>query len=126
MNRLTRTLLASAALLALAGCGRHPGADAPPAPRYAAMARGRIDVESGVLRLAARADGVVARVLVEEGQHVQANQPLLQLDAGAAQNAVAEAEAAVAEAEADARMLAAKRALARTSAQRLAEAAQAG
>lgn len=128
MNRFARILVAPACLLALAlgGCGRHADTDAPPAPRYAAMARGRIDVEGGMLRLATRADGVVARVLVEEGQRVQRDQPLLQLDAGAAQNAVAEAEAALAEAEADARMLVAKRALARTSAQRLAEAAQAG
>lgn len=127
MNRFARLLLAPACLLTLAlgGCGRHADADAPVA-RYAAMARGRVDVEGGVLRLAARADGMVARVLAEEGQHVQANQPLLQLDDGAARNAVAEAEAALAEAEANARMLAAKRALARSSARRLAAAAQAG
>ncbi len=47
---------------------------------FSATARGRVDIEGGVIRLAARRDGVIAKVLVEEGEHVLAGQVLATLD----------------------------------------------
>ena len=50
-----------------------------------ASAKGRVDIEGGVIRLAARRDGVIANVLVEEGAHVKAGQVLATLDDALAQ-----------------------------------------
>lgn len=50
-----------------------------------ASAKGRIDIEGGVVRLAARHDGVIDKVLVEEGERVKAGQILATLDAALAQ-----------------------------------------
>ena len=52
----------------------------PPAPAYVASAKGRVDIEGGVVKLAARRDGIVQKVLVEEGQLVKAGQLLAVLD----------------------------------------------
>ena len=48
--------------------------------RTVASAKGRIDIEGGVVRLAARRDGVIDKVLVEEGARVKAGQILATLD----------------------------------------------
>ena len=71
---------------ALAGCE----ADTAPPPRnnvetttmpeIVASAKGHIDIEGGVVRLAARRDGVIDKVLVEEGARVKAEQVLATLD----------------------------------------------
>jgi HlyD family secretion protein len=50
------------------------------AAAYVASAKGRIDIEGGVVKLAARRDGIVQKVLVEEGQLVKAGQLLAVLD----------------------------------------------
>lgn len=50
-----------------------------------ASAKGRIDIEGGVVRLAARRDGVIDKVLVEEGARVRAGQILATLDDALAQ-----------------------------------------
>ncbi len=47
---------------------------------YVATAKGRIDIKGGVLRLAARHEGMVQKVLVEEGDTVKAGQVLAMLD----------------------------------------------
>lgn len=73
---------ALALAFALGGCAAdatHEPA-APAAVAAVASAKGRIDVEGGVVRLAARRDGVVQKVFVEEGQRVRAGDPLAQLD----------------------------------------------
>ncbi len=46
-----------------------------------ASAKGRIDIEGGIVRLAARRDGVIDQVRVEEGARVKAGQILATLDA---------------------------------------------
>ena len=51
-----------------------------PAPPYAAVARGRVDVEGGVIQLAAQRDGVVKAVVVEEGDPVRKGQVLATLE----------------------------------------------
>jgi HlyD family secretion protein len=70
------------AALLVSGCAAETQPEKP-APRpvaAVASAKGRIDVEGGVIRLAARRDGVVQNVFVEEGQRVRAGDPLAKLD----------------------------------------------
>lgn len=43
---------------------------------YAAMARGLVDVEGGIIKLAASRDGIIREVRVEEGDRVEAGQVL--------------------------------------------------
>ncbi|RUL74022.1 efflux RND transporter periplasmic adaptor subunit [Dyella choica] len=67
----------------LAGCSRDPAPEPSAAARaaaYAAVARGRIDIEGGLLKLTMPSEGVVAQVDVHEGDHVQKGQLLAQLD----------------------------------------------
>ena len=45
-------------------------------PAYEAMAKGFVDVESGVIKLAASRDGIIKEVLVEEGAYVESGQVL--------------------------------------------------
>jgi RND family efflux transporter MFP subunit len=98
-----RLFLAFCAFAAVAGCTRGQ-ADTPakPAgpPRYAAMARGLVDVDGGVLGITATRDGRVTEVPVAEGDTVNRGDLLLQLDTGAADLAVATAQAEVAQAQA--------------------------
>lgn len=78
--RLPLTLLAAALL---AGCSHGDAPAAPSAaasPAYAAIARGRIDIEGGLLKLTMPAEGVVAQVDVHEGDHVHKGQLLAQLE----------------------------------------------
>ncbi|WP_353176712.1 HlyD family secretion protein [Delftia acidovorans] len=105
--------LAVAALLA--GCG--PSHDAPAnagqasakaqqnGPAAVAVARGKIEVEGGLLDLSPAVAGVVQQLSVKEGQSVQRGQLLLRLadDTGQADLAVAESEAQLAKARQKAR-----------------------
>jgi len=96
-------VLALALLVAgLSGCGR-PAAEAPTmvaASRYAAMARGTVDVEGGLLTVYAPRDGHVIAVPVSDGDAVRAGDLLAELDTAAADLAVATAQAEVAQAQA--------------------------
>lgn len=65
-----------------------------------AVARGIVDVEGGIVQLAASRDGVVQEVLVEEGEKVAAGQPLAVLEDRAARLALAVASAELSQAEA--------------------------
>jgi RND family efflux transporter MFP subunit len=75
----------------LVGCGKpdEPGARIAPTtqttPAAVASARGRVDIEGGVIRLAARREGIISSVLVEEGARVKAGQVLATLDTALAQ-----------------------------------------
>lgn len=76
----SRLLMALFAVTLLDACSKpEDGASNAPAP-WIASGKGRIDIEGGVIRLAARRDGIVARVLVEEGERVSAGQVLAELD----------------------------------------------
>lgn len=79
-------------LLALAAAAE----PAPPPP----MARGRIDVEGGIVQIAASRDGVVRAVLVEEGDLVVRGQILARQDDEAPRLALSVAEAECAQAQA--------------------------
>lgn len=123
MRRLARLL--PLLPFALAACsGQHPAPTAPP-PSYAAMARGVVDVEGGLLRLLPRGNGVVATVPVTEGAVVQRGQLLLTLDARAAELGVAMARAELDQARARADELAARLPAVQVRAERVAAAAQA-
>lgn len=81
-------------------------------------ARGVIDVDGGLIQIAASRDGIVQDVLVEEGSRVQRGQILARLDnrSASAQQAIAEAELSQSRAALlpiEVRILAARRELAR-------------
>lgn len=60
---------------------------------WAAIARGRIDIEGGTIRLAAQREGLISEVLVEEGAFVRKGDVLARLDTTAAELGVAMAQA---------------------------------
>jgi HlyD family secretion protein len=94
MDRLPRLLLVAAALATsagLAGCNVKVGADAGKKPAvagkgatdvasvdtpYATISAGKVDIEGGLVDVAARAPGVVSEVLVQEGDEVKKDQIL--------------------------------------------------
>jgi len=94
-----------AVALPLAGCnmpGGKPGAKAavkvPPSP-YAAIANGKVDVEGGVVQVAARAPGTVREVMVQEGDTVTKNEILARQEDDAQRLAVDAARAGVTQAQ---------------------------
>jgi RND family efflux transporter MFP subunit len=114
----------------LAACSKP--ADAPtsatakPAAAYAAVARGRIDIEGGLLNLSTSRDGTLATVAVHEGDHVKQGQLLAALDTQPAKLAVDAAQAQLEQAQAQLKLLAIKQAAAEQRAKRLAAAVAAG
>lgn len=111
----------------LGACTRgDDAAAAAPVPAYAAVARGRIDVEGGVISLAMPRDGVLATVDVREGAQVRRGQVLAALDPEPARLAVAAAQAEFDQARAEVGLLAGRLAAAKRKAERLAEAERAG
>jgi HlyD family secretion protein len=60
-----------------------------------AVAKGRVDIEGGLIQVAAARDGVIAEVLVEEGARVSKGDLLARQDARAAEVMLLEAEAAI-------------------------------
>ena len=111
-------------LLVLAGCGlderRKSRAPATPPATSAAMAKGFVDVAGGLVRIAAPRDGVVTRILVEEGDTVAKGQPLAILDDRQASLGLEAARAEVADRRAQLAMAEARSAGAARDAQRLA------
>ena len=108
MAALLAAVMVVAITASLAGVAdRHP-AGAPPADApgardgrsAVAVARGIVDVEGGIVQLAASRDGVVQEVIVEEGEKVRAGQPLAVLDDRAARLSLAVATAELSQAEA--------------------------
>ena len=69
-------------------------------PSFVASGKGRLDVEGGVIRLAAQRDGIIARVHAEEGDRVEAGQRLAELDHETARRQLQLAEAELDEARA--------------------------
>jgi RND family efflux transporter MFP subunit len=123
------SLLALAVAVSLLAACSHDDAGqqaAAPAPAYAAVARGRIDIEGGLLKLSMPRDGVVAEIKVHEGDHVHKGQLLAMLDTKPAQLAVSSAQAEQQQAEAQGKLLEVRLKAAQQRAQRLAAAAAAG
>ncbi|MGH8081198.1 MAG: biotin/lipoyl-binding protein, partial [Lysobacter sp.] len=127
---------ALASIAICAGCARDSdtSADAAAAPatqaqgdaRYAAVARGRVDVEGGTLKLAMPVEGTLAKVWVHEGDQVARGQVLAALDASSAQAEDKIAAARLDQARSHETLLKQRLQQARTRAKRLTAAAQAG
>jgi len=95
----------AALLMTLGGCtpGGHggsggKGAAARPSP-YAAIANGKVDVEGGVVAVAARRPGIIRDVLVQEGATVRKGQVLARQEDDDSRLAVNSAKAAVVQAQ---------------------------
>lgn len=70
-----------------------------PVSPYAAIANGKVDIEGGIIQVAARRGGVVREVLVQEGDRVVAGQVLARQEDDEARLAVQTARASVNQAE---------------------------
>lgn len=122
---LTLTLLATYGLVA----NEKPVVQtATPAPSsaYVAVAKGRVDIEGGVIRLAAQRDGLIQAVMVEEGDRVKKGQVLARVDSRQAGIGVALAKAELARTKAQVKLLETRNAFAQREARRNASAAQEG
>ncbi|WP_109050164.1 HlyD family secretion protein [Azospirillum sp. TSA6c] len=85
----------------------------------AAAGRGRIDVEGGMIQIAAQRDGVISAIFVSEGADVRAGDLLARQDDRAARATLDEARAALAETEARGAVLRVRAAAARRDRDRL-------
>lgn len=115
----------------LAGCSKSPdtssiNAPASATPAYAAVARGRVDIEGGLLSLSMPREGILAKVAVHEGDQVHKGQLLAALNSEPARLAIEAAQASVAQAKAQLELLGIKHAAAKQRATRLAAALAAG
>lgn len=117
-----------AASVLLAACSRAPQNEEPVAgqPAYAAVARGRVDVEGGLVRVGAAVDGTVARIAVHDGAQVKKGQALIEFNPAAAQLAVDAADAELRQTQAQERVLRSRLPGLKQRGQRLAEAAAGG
>jgi multidrug resistance efflux pump len=105
--RATMFLLGLGGLLMLVSCGSHDKntksetakTGAAPATAYAAIANGKVDVEGGVVEVAARRPGVVSEVFVKEGDTVHKGQVLARQEDEDVVLAENSARAAVAQAQ---------------------------
>jgi multidrug resistance efflux pump len=117
--------------LAAAACSRSPqehatATSAKPTPGFVAIARGRVDVLGGLVRVAAPRDGVIAELLAQPGDTVKAGAVIARLDTRQAELAAGVAQAELDQARARAAALRTKTAALKQRAGRLSEAAQAG
>ncbi|UXY15476.1 efflux RND transporter periplasmic adaptor subunit [Chitiniphilus purpureus] len=127
LGKRIASVAAAAIVLGLAGFWLAGGAAdvpsaAPAGTPWVAVGRGRVDVEGGVVRLAAQRDGVVQRVDVEEGDTVRAGQLLAALDDRQARLQAALAHAEYQAAQAGSAPLRARLAAAQREARRLQQA----
>jgi multidrug resistance efflux pump len=123
-------LIVLAGALALGACS-HSSADRAPAtqastPAYAAIARGQVDVEGGLIKITTPRDGVIAELHGEPGSSVKAGDLLAKLDAHQAELNAGIAKADLDQAQARAGALRTKLAGVKSRADRASEAAQAG
>ena len=129
MNKTTfsrlPTVLCSGLLLLgvigfLSGCSDTALAEPPAAEKARpAYARGRVDIEGGLIRLASSNDGLIHSVQVEEGDRVRAGQVLAVIDDRQARLALAVSTGSLAEARAAVQTLHVRLAAATREADRL-------
>jgi RND family efflux transporter MFP subunit len=128
VERATRCL--SLALVLLVGCaltacdkvgsgGKAPAAVVAPAALYATIANGKVDIEGGVIEVAARRPGVISEVLAQEGDVVKKGQVLARLEDRDAVLAINTAKAAVAQARSELKLSDANLGTAKRELQRL-------
>ncbi|MCF5233159.1 HlyD family efflux transporter periplasmic adaptor subunit [Pseudomonas edaphica] len=128
VRSLSPWLTLFSACLLLNGCSREdtPAQATASSPTYLAVARGRVDVEGGLLNLQFARDGVVAEIKVKEGDSVKKGQLLASLDSEQARLAVSAALADQQQAQVHARHLQRQFNFADQKATRLSKAAAAG
>lgn len=97
---VSSTLVACDRLKPNAAGGAVPGGVAPLSP-YATIANGKVDIEGGVIEVAARRPGVISEVLAQEGNVVTKGQVLARLEDRDAILAINSAKAAVAQARSE-------------------------
>lgn len=114
--------------IVLAGCSAAevPAPGATPAVASAAVARGRVDIEGGLLNLTMPREGILATVAVHEGDHVSKGQLLATLDTEPARLTVASAQAELEQVQSQASLLEVKLEAAQQRARRLTAAVAAG
>jgi macrolide-specific efflux system membrane fusion protein len=112
------------------GCSRsaaeHAAASTPPVSAFVAIARGRVDVEGGIVRIVAQRDGIVAALHGAIGDSIKAGDVLIELDATQAKIGADMARAELAQAEAQAAAQRAKSPVLQQRAARVDEASRAG
>lgn len=120
----------AAVALMLGACGKTPSnapaANAAPEPKFVAIARGRVDVEGGLVHVAVSRDGIVAKLPKAVGDDVKAGDALVLLDVKQAKIALDAAKAELNAATAQGALLRAKQPGLEQRAARVAEAAAAG
>ena len=125
-----RAVITCVALGALGACSRNgaPSAAAPSAadPAFVAMARGQVDVQGGLIRIAAPRDGTIAQLHGDPGSEVKAGEVLAQIDPKQAELSAGIAQAQLDQAKARAAALRTQVAGLKPRADRAAEAAKAG
>lgn len=99
----TIALCMSLASIVLSGCrpsgaGAQSAVPTPPSP-FATIANGKVDIEGGVIEVAARRFGVIKEVSVQEGDTVKKGQVLARQEDQDTVLAILSAKAAVAQAE---------------------------
>lgn len=122
-------VLAIGAALSLAACSKStPNAPAATAPvsKFVAIARGRVDVQGGLVHVAASRDGIVAELPKAAGDDVKAGDALVVLDTKQAKIALDGARAELNAATAQGTLLRAKQPALKQRAARVLEAAVAG
>ncbi len=93
LSRCIRWLAWFGVFVGLAACDSTKEAVVEAPRLWSASGKGRFDIEGGPIRLAARRDGIVAKVFVEEGERVVAGQVLAELDSETARRQIALAQA---------------------------------
>lgn len=123
MNLRTKSAMLVCTLVLLGACAEQAPPSAPPATAAAsatvAVAKGRVDIEGGLVRLAGTRDGLVKAVFAEEGAVVKAGQVLAQIDDTAARLDLQRAERELDEVRAEQPLLDAQLAAARRERARL-------
>jgi len=121
-------LVVLTATLLLTGCPRDdaPSKAVSATSTYVAVARGRIDVEGGLLKLGMAREGVVTDIKVREGDHVRKGQLLASLDSDLARLAVSAAQTEQQQVQVQAKQLERRIKFTELKAKRLADAAAAG
>lgn len=128
-HSLPHAILALAACAALGACSHKDAATAPAnaaPPAFIAMARGQVDVQGGLIRIAAPRDGVIAQLHGDPGSEVKAGDVLAQLDPKQAELSAGIAQAQLDQATARAAALRTQVAGLKPRAERATEAAKAG
>ncbi|WP_191488802.1 HlyD family secretion protein [Pseudomonas sp. FEN] len=117
-----------AATFLLTGCPQDntPSKSISATPAYVAVARGRIDVEGGLLKLGLAREGVIADIKVREGEHVRKGQLLASLDSELARLGVSAAQTEQQQVQVQAKQLERRIKFAELKANRLADASALG